>query len=147
MIVIVGGGVMGVTLAYTLARRGAAVTLLERGHIGAGASGVPVALLNPYRGRSARASAFDLKALEAMWALVGDLEAQGYTTGVVQSGVLRAASNAKQAKQWQKRDGVTWFSADEAPIRISRTVRRLRRAVRRVAKTAAVVGGAGGSCA
>ena len=115
MIVIVGGGVMGVTLAYVLARRGAAVTLLERGHIGASASGVPVALLNPYRGRSARASDFDLKALEAMWALVGEVERRGLETGVVQSGVLRTASNAKQAKQWQKRDGVTWFSADEVP--------------------------------
>ena len=115
MIVIVGGGVMGVTLAYVLARRGAAVTLLERGHIGASASGVPVALLNPYRGRSARASDFDLKALEAMWALVGEVERRGLETGVVQSGVLRTASNAKQAKQWRKRDGVMWFGADEVP--------------------------------
>ena len=117
MIVIIGGGVMGCTLAYTLAKRGAAVTLLERGRIGQteGASSVPVALLNPYRGRSARASDFDRSALEAMWALVSEVERQGLETGVVQSGVLRVASNAKQAKQWQKRDGVSWFGADEVP--------------------------------
>ena len=71
--IVVGGGVMGVTLAYTLARRGARVTLLEGGAGPRGASGVPVALLNPYRGRSARASAFDLAALAATWALVGEL--------------------------------------------------------------------------
>ena len=115
MIVIIGGGVMGCTLAYTLAKRGAAVTLLERGQLGGGASGVPVALLNPYRGRSARASDFDLAALRAMWALVRALEQQGLATGVVQSGVLRVASNAKQAKTWQKRGGVSWFGAGEVP--------------------------------
>ena len=117
MIVIVGGGVMGVTLAYTLAKRGVAVTLLERAQIGQTeeASSVPVALLNPYRGRSARASDFDLAALEAMWTLVGEVERRGLETGVVQSGVLRVASNAKQAKQWQKRDGVSWFGAGKVP--------------------------------
>ena len=115
MIVIVGGGVMGCTLAYTLARRGAEVTLLERSHLGVGASGVPVALLNPYRGRSARASEFDLRALAAMWRLVDDLERRGLTTGVVQSGVVRVASNVKQAKTWQKRDGVTWFEVAKVP--------------------------------
>ena len=116
MIVIVGGGVMGCTLAYTLARRGAQVTLLERHHIGqAGASGVPVALLNPYRGRSARASVYDLTALAAMWKLVSDLEQRGFSTGVARSGVLRVASNAKQAKTWRKRGGITWFGPDEVP--------------------------------
>jgi len=116
VIVIVGGGVMGCTLAYTLVRRGAPVTLLERSRIGqGGASGVPVALLNPYRGRSARASDFDRASLAAMWALVEGLERSGLTTGVARSGVLRAASNAKQAKIWRKRDGVSWFGPDEVP--------------------------------
>jgi glycine oxidase len=114
VIVIVGGGVMGCTLLYTLARRGERVTLVERGRIGEpGASGVPVALLNPYRGRSARASAFDLEALEQMWALVTELEAKGLTTGVRRSAVLRLASNAKQAKTWRKRDGVRWLEPEE----------------------------------
>ncbi len=113
--VIVGGGVMGCTLAYVLARRGAQVTLLERGRTGQGASGVPVALLNPHRGRSARASAFDLEALGTMWQLVGDLEGQGFSTSVNKSGVVRVASSAKQAKTWQKRDSVTWFGPDAVP--------------------------------
>lgn len=37
-VVIVGGGIMGVSTAYFLAKGGADVTLLERAHIGAGAS-------------------------------------------------------------------------------------------------------------
>ena len=114
MIAIVGGGVMGCTLLYLLAARGLPVTLFERGEVGgSGASGVPVALLNPYRGRSARASSFDLSSLETMWRLVDELEAAGYETGVHRSGVLRVASNAKQAKSWRKRDGVRWLEPDE----------------------------------
>lgn len=116
MIALVGGGVMGCTLLYLLAARGLPVTLFERGEVGgSGASGVPVALLNPYRGRSARASPFDLKSLVTMWRLVDELEAAGYTTGVHRSGVLRVASNLKQAKSWKKRDGVRWLEPDEVP--------------------------------
>lgn len=116
MIVIIGGGVMGCTLSYRLAQQGKRVTLLERRTIGqGGASGVPVALLNPYRGRSARASAFDLESLGSMWRLVGELQAQGFETGVHRSGVLRIASNAKQAKTWQKREGVRWLDPDDVP--------------------------------
>ena len=106
---------MGVTLAYTLARRGARVTLLEGGAGPRGASGVPVALLNPYRGRSARASDFDLEALATTWALVGELEQQGFDPGVHRTGVVRVAPNAKQAKTWAKREGVSTFGPDAAP--------------------------------
>src|SRR5262245_51247092 len=38
MIVVVGGGVVGVCAAYYLARRGLAVTLVEKGDIAAGSS-------------------------------------------------------------------------------------------------------------
>lgn len=124
MIGVVGGGVMGCTLLYLLAKRGLPVTLFEQGEIGetgpsggGGASSVPVALLNPYRGRSARASPFDLSSLETMWKLVDELEASGYVTGVHHSGVLRVASNAKQAKAWRKRDGVRWLEpGDVEPV-------------------------------
>ena len=37
-VIVVGGGVIGVSCAYYLARGGAAVTLLERDRLGAGAS-------------------------------------------------------------------------------------------------------------
>jgi len=116
VIVIVGGGVMGCTLSYLLAARGRRVTLLESYRIGqGGASGVPVALLNPYRGRSARASDFDTASLAAMWRLVDELEAQGLETGVHRSGVIRIASNAKQAKTWRGRAGVRWLDVTAVP--------------------------------
>lgn len=121
-VALVGGGVMGCTLAYALARRGVSVTLLERAPAGAaGASGVPVALLNPHRGRSARASDFDLGALRAMWALVDEIAAGGFDTGVHRSGVLRIASNARQARRWAKLPGVRWFGPENAPEELSRS--------------------------
>lgn len=106
---------MGCTLSYLLARAGQSVTLLERHELGHGASGVPVALLNPYRGRSARASPFDTESLGSMWRLAGELETQGLETGVHRSGVLRVASNAKQARTWQKREGVKWLESGSVP--------------------------------
>ncbi len=112
---VVGGGVAGCTLAYELSKRGR-VVLLEAGRIGAqGASSVPAALLNPYRGRSARASGEDREGLWAMWALVGELRDLGLDHGVHQTGVLRVASNQKQAKTWRGRDGVRWLEAEAVP--------------------------------
>ena len=114
-VVIVGGGVAGCTLAYELSKR-RRVVLLEQHRIGtSGASSVPAALLNPYRGRSARASEEDRAGLRAMWALVGELEKLGLEHGVHQTGVLRIASNQKQSKTWRGRDGVRWLEAEEVP--------------------------------
>ncbi len=120
MICVVGGGVMGCTLTYRLAKRGLPVTLVEAGRIGqSGASSVPVALLNPYRGRSARATPFDLEALGSTWRLVEEVKSLGFETGVTRSGVLRIASNPKQAKTWRKRDvkddEVRRLEPDEVP--------------------------------
>lgn len=112
---------MGCTLTYRLAARGLSVTLIEQGEaVGSGASGVPVALLNPYRGRSARASAFDLTSLGAMWRLVAEIEGPGHTNGVYHSGVhhsgvLRIASNARQARSWSCREGVRWLEPGAVP--------------------------------
>jgi glycine/D-amino acid oxidase-like deaminating enzyme len=120
-VAVVGGGVMGSTLAYTLAKRGARVTLLERAPEGSGgASAVPAALLNPYRGRSARAADADLMALQATWALVSELEASGYRSGAVRSGVLRVASSPKQARLWAQRPGVRWFGPEAVPEAVVR---------------------------
>jgi glycine oxidase len=46
-VVVVGGGVIGCCVAYYLARGGANVTLLERGHLASGASGVAAGMLAP----------------------------------------------------------------------------------------------------
>ena len=45
-VIIVGGGVIGTACAYFLSRRGLKVLLLERNHLGAGASGTTAAIVN-----------------------------------------------------------------------------------------------------
>lgn len=45
-VIIVGGGVIGTACAYFLSRRGVQVRVLERNHLGAGASGAPAAIIN-----------------------------------------------------------------------------------------------------
>ena len=54
-VVIVGGGVIGAACALELAERGASVTLVERDHLAAHASGRNQGLVGPARGRGERA--------------------------------------------------------------------------------------------
>jgi len=46
-VVIIGGGVIGLSLAYHLAREGTSVTVLERGQIGQEASTAGAGILAP----------------------------------------------------------------------------------------------------
>ena len=45
-VIIIGGGVIGTACAYFLSRRGVKVLLLERSHLGAGASGTTAAIIS-----------------------------------------------------------------------------------------------------
>jgi glycine/D-amino acid oxidase-like deaminating enzyme len=109
-VVVVGGGVAGTTLAWALARRRVPCVLCERGRIGAqGASSVPAALLNPHRGRSARADPQDILGLRAFWTLVDRLTADGLDSGATRGGVLRVAPNARRATAWRALEGTRWL--------------------------------------
>lgn len=113
---IVGAGIAGCSLAFELSKRGVSLTLLDKRTLGeAGASSVPVALLNPYRGKSAKAREGDLAGLGVMREVAAELEAHGLESGVHFSGVLRIASNQKQAKNWQKREGPSWLETNDIP--------------------------------
>lgn len=113
-VVIVGAGVAGCTLAYELARRGVAARLLDAGTVGRqGGSSVPVALLNPHRGRTGRARAEDVAGLAAFWALADRLESDGHASGARRGGVLRVASSPRQARMWRSSTGVTWREPEQ----------------------------------
>lgn len=100
---VIGGGIAGLGLAWELARAGADVALFEAGRIGAqGASSLPAALLNPYRGRSGRATELDLAGLDAFWRLDDELAALGLASGARRSGVLRIPSQPRQAGAWRR---------------------------------------------
>ncbi len=118
-VAIVGGGVAGLTLAFELARRSVRVVLLEGGQGPTGGSTVPTALLNPHRGRTARARPSDLAGLTATWRLVEELQARGLAHGARRSGVVRVASNARQAKLWRGlaavNAGTRWLEPADVP--------------------------------
>ncbi len=105
----------GCSLVYELSKFPVRVTLLEAGTLGQGASGVPVALLNPHRGRTARASDLDSAGLAAMRDLKSELLREGLEPGVHLGGVLRIASNAKQADKWRTLPGTVFLPPAEVP--------------------------------
>ncbi len=114
--VIVGGGVVGMSLAYALGRRALPALLLERGRIGRqGASSGPAALINPQRGSSARAHPDDLAGARAFWRVVEELRAQGLDPGAERSGVLRIAPSERRARAWRRLEGVHWLEPERVP--------------------------------
>lgn len=117
VVAVVGGGVAGLSMAHALASRGRPVVLFERGRIGAqGASSGPAALLNPHRGRSARAHPDDLAGLAAFWRLAAELERLGLDPGACRTGVLRIAPDERRARAWQRLPGATWLTPQEVPL-------------------------------
>jgi len=115
-VVIVGGGIAGLSLAHALAERACPAVVLERGRIGRqGASSGPAALINPHRGRSARAHPDDLAGMTAFWRTVDALEAMGLDPGARRSGVLRIAPGPARARAWRKLESGRWLEPDEVP--------------------------------
>ncbi|MFU8888341.1 MAG: NAD(P)/FAD-dependent oxidoreductase [Trueperaceae bacterium] len=112
---VVGGGVMGASLARAFARAGHAVTWWAQ-ELGDAASGVPVALLNPYRGRSGRAHPDDLAALRVTWRWAAELRAAGLASGAHRSGVLRLADGPRQARAFAKVPGLRPLAGDALPL-------------------------------
>jgi glycine/D-amino acid oxidase-like deaminating enzyme len=105
-VLVVGGGVAGVSLLHALTTRGVAATLVEAGAVGTrGASAIPAALLNPHRGRTGRARALDVAGLAAFWRWREQLESMGLDTGAHRSGVLRVASSPRQRALWSRLTG------------------------------------------
>lgn len=114
--VIVGGGIAGLSLAYALARRARSPLLLERGRIGRqGASSGPAALVNPHRGRAARAHPDDLAGMAAFWRTVAELEALGLHPEAHPAGVVRVAPSAGRARSWRRSQTGRWLEPDEVP--------------------------------
>jgi len=124
-VVVLGGGVAGASAARALAMAGREVLLLEAGGNSADdalpgtTSSLPVALLNPWRGRKGDAHPADLRGLAVTWRWAADLRAEGWDPGAKAQGVVRIATNARQAQAWEQRarttDTLTWVPAAEVP--------------------------------
>lgn len=91
-VLIIGGGIIGCSIAYFLRKQGVEVIVLEKGDIGAQASSAAAGLLAPIRPLSQRDSfkAFQLAGLARFSSFVPELEAvSGMTVGYERTGTLR----------------------------------------------------------
>ncbi len=112
---VVGAGVVGSSLALAAALAGAEVTLFDATDGMGGASGVPAALVNPYRGRAGRATPEDRLGARATWRWAAELHAAGFDPGAHPSGVVRIADRPRQARAWLGREGVIGFGPELDP--------------------------------
>jgi glycine oxidase len=99
-VIIVGGGVIGCSAAYFLAREGLSVTLLERDGLAAHASGAAAGMLAPICESTGEGPLFELgvRSLAAFGELAPRLrELSGIDPQLVPSGILRVALSAEEA--------------------------------------------------
>src|SRR2546428_12231618 len=105
-VLIIGGGVIGCSIAYNLRKLGVAVTVVDTGEIGAQASSAAAGLLAPLGSLSGPGPLADL--LLASWSLfptlVPELEnITGLTTHYHQTGALRIVLSPKNIPNLRKR--------------------------------------------
>lgn len=124
-VAVVGGGVIGLSVAYHAARHGARVTLIEAGQVGGGASGAAAGMLNAQAEAREPGPFLDLllRGRSCHRDLAGELyEASGLDPEYVWSGTLRAARSRefeerlRETCAWQREEGlpVWWLSGEEA---------------------------------
>jgi len=122
-IVVIGGGVIGCSIAYHLRKAGAEVVLLERGEIGGEASGAAAGMLiAPLEDASSRDFQALQKASLAMYpALIEEIESRsGINVEHRQCGILRTArveTHAKTLRALTKRrskgiSGLEWVEGE-----------------------------------
>jgi len=121
-VVIVGGGIIGCSLAFHLARRGARVVLVERGRIGTQASAAAAGLLVPLAEARGPDAFLDL-ALESLRRYPGFAEELGDLSGVdvelVPTALLRVALDGAESAELHRRlawqlalaPGAVWLDA------------------------------------
>jgi glycine oxidase len=105
-VLIIGGGVIGCAIAYALRQHDITVTLLEKGEIGAQASGAAAGLLAPLGPLSGPGPLADLvlAGFATFPVLVSELEqATGLRLGYEQTGALRVIRNQKRVAHLRKR--------------------------------------------
>ena len=108
-VIIVGGGVIGCSIAYQLAKRGIKSMVLERAQLAAGASGATVGAVAPlWHLDPPHCSVFDLgiRSLEMFPELAGELLEAGVDPAFRQNGVLKLAFSPEEAAELKR--GLGW---------------------------------------
>jgi glycine oxidase len=123
-ILVVGGGVIGCSIAYNLAKKGCSVTVLERDRIGAHASSAAAGMLGAQAemDRPGPLVAAGLKSRAMFPGLAEDLlDKTGLDIELNRTGLLKLAFNETEAErlqkrgEWQRQAGQTakWLSVTE----------------------------------
>lgn len=105
-VLIIGGGVIGCAIAYTLRQRGLSVMVLERGEIGGQASSAAAGLLAPLGPLAGPGPFADLTltGFARLIALLPELEERsGIQVGYERSGALRVIRQEKRVPRLRKR--------------------------------------------
>lgn len=101
-VLVAGAGIAGTSLAFELAKRGISSLVLDAAGGAPTASRMPAAVINPHRGRTAKATALDLAGARATLSLAARLEDAGHESGVHAGGVVRVAASVRQAEAWRR---------------------------------------------
>ncbi|HEX4215368.1 MAG TPA: glycine oxidase ThiO [Candidatus Dormibacteraeota bacterium] len=112
-VVVVGGGVIGCAVAERLSRERHAVTLLERDHLGAHASGAAAGMLGPSSEGDTTDAELGRRSLELFPELVARIERSGVSVEFREQETLRPALTASDVRRL-KRSGGRWLGAEEA---------------------------------
>ena len=132
-VIVVGGGVIGCSIAYQLATAGASVALIERDGIGSHASGRNPGNLNPILGADPDLVPFALESLQLHRALAPELAALGctpYRIEPVKRVLLAFDDKDRQELDAVAREGtvlVNLTGGDRPRTRAAESVRWLRR--------------------
>lgn len=125
-VAVVGAGIVGLSVAFELARRGAEVLVLERAHVGAGAAGVAAGMLAVAGEAEHETPDLAGLCLESQRLYPGFVraaeEASGLPCGLRQDGTLLVAlgrdeeGELERLRRFQERLGLscTWLDGDQA---------------------------------
>jgi len=97
-VIIIGGGVIGAACAYFLAGRGAKVLVLERSHLGAGASGTTAAIVS-ISGSSGTPEPLRPLNVEGYHLILEIAQEFDRALEIIQGGALYAAMNDEEARE------------------------------------------------
>lgn len=131
-VVVIGGGVIGLAAAWRLARRGVAVTLLERHRPGAGASTAAAGMLSPLKeaGEPGPFLELGLRSLERYPGFVADIEACArLEVGYRRQGRLDVACTEEEAGTLRRQQAVQQQAGFESRLLELSELRRLEPAL------------------